>query len=258
MRSLAPLVLALGIVAAAACSDPAPRPVPAQPAATIPAPPAAPAPVPEPPKSFAAPPPAAIAASGDAGGLAAWTASRTAAFVQPLDAKGSPGGEPREVPLTSAHKLHAVYAVGAGFAIAAHDLCPDRKYFYKCLFLRAISARGEPVGGEVVATTREWIGEEVVARSGNVTAVLTSFMYVPPALFRLSLAEDGAVRVDRRDIEVDADVVAAVRLTATATGFAVLLRDEAEDSRRLIYAEIDAQGKLSVGPKRLAPGATSP
>ena len=260
MRNAVPLVAAA--MFAVACSNPEPRPAPAKapepaparPAATTPAQPPAQPPAPV----FAAPPPAAITASGDAGGLAAWTASKTSAFVQPLDARGSPTGEAREVPLTSAHKLHAVYAVGGGFAIAAHDLCPDRKYFYKCLFLRAISAKGACVGDEQIVTTREWMGEERVARSGGVTAVLTSFIYVPPAIFLFSLAPDGALRAERRDIEVDEDLVGAVRLTATPTGFAVLLRAESEAPARLIYAAIDAQGKIVEGPKRLAPGATGP
>jgi hypothetical protein len=260
VRTAALIIAAVAV--AAACSNPEPRPEPAKApgaasartATPSPTPPPAPPPAPV----FSAVPPAAISASGDTGGLAAWASSKTAAFVQPLDAEGSPTGEAREVPLTLAHKLHAVYAVGGGFAIAAHDLCPDRKYFYKCLFLRAISAKGAPVGGEQIATTREWIREELVARSGGVTAVLTSNIYIPPALMRLSLAPDGALKIERSDIEVDEDLVGAVRLTATATGFAVLLRAESGNPARLIYAAIDAQGKIVEGPRRLAPGATGP
>jgi hypothetical protein len=186
-----------------------------------------------------------MAATGDAGGLAAWTASKRTVRVQPLDAAGAPSADPREVPLTSAHRLHAVYAVGGGYAVAAHDLCPDRKYFHKCLFLRAFSAKGEPVGDEQIVRTREWIREERVARSGGVTGVLTSHMYIPPAFARLTLGPDGALAVERRDLPVAEEVVDAVRLTAAAGGFEALLRSQAEDPARSIRLEIDAEGKVT-------------
>jgi len=266
MRNASALIAAA--IIATACSNPEPQRGPAPALVVQPARPVQPiptalaasavAPALQPAKIFPAPPSGASTASGEAGGLAAWTASKQAVFLQPLDAVGAPSADPREVPLSSAHRLHAVYAVGGGFAIAAHDLCPNRKYFYKCLFLRAISAKGEPVGDEQVVTTREWIREELVARSGGVTALLTSHIYIPPALVQLSMAPDGALRIVRSDIEVDEDLVGAVRLTATAAGFSVLLRAEAEDPARPIYAAIDATGKIVDGPKRLAPGATSP
>jgi len=241
MRNASALVAAF--VTTAACSSPAPAPVPAP--ADPPAPVVVPAPEPPAPApTYAAPPPTALTAQGDAGGLAAWTASKKAFFAQPLDAKGAPIAEPREVPLTSAHRLHAVYAVGGGFAVAAHDLCPDRKYFFKCLFLRAISAKGEPVGDELIVKTREWIREERVARLGGVTGVLTSHMYIPPAFARLTLAPDGALVVDRRDLKVEEEVVDAVRLTAAEGRFVAILRSESEDPARSIRLEIDAEGKV--------------
>lgn len=246
-------IAAAAVAVAAACSDPAPRPAPAAQGLAPPvAPPAAqpvstaaaPAPAASPPTIFPAPPAGAITATGGSSGLAAWSTGRSSAFVQPLGEDGAAAGEARELPLTSAHKLHAIYPVGGGFAVAAHDLCPDRKHFFKCLFLRAVSAAGVPVGDETMVKTREWIRAELVARSGGVTGVLTAHMYIPPAFMRLSLDPGGALIVDRRDLPIEEDAVDAVRLTAEAGGFTAILRSQVDESGRPFRIAIDAAGKV--------------
>jgi hypothetical protein len=208
--------------------------------------------------AYPEPPKGAITGVSSSGGIAAWTVDRTAARVQPVSPGGSPRGAPRDVPLTAAHRLHSVYPVGGGFVLASHDLCPDRKYFYKCLFLRLLSASGEPLGDEVVTTTREWIREELVARGEGTTAVLTSHMYIPPALLVLSVDPAGALRAAQGALDVDGDLIAGVELVAAAGGYEVLLRSEVDDPRRLIYARADAGGAIVEGPKRLAPGRRRP
>lgn len=258
------LLLTATVLVALACSaeervaPAAPAPAPGAPAREADPPAAPPQDAGAGAPAFPPPPEGAITGRSPGGGIAAWSVDRTTARAQPVTAEGAPRGEPRDVPLTSAHRLHALYPVGGGFALASHDLCPDRKYFYKCLFLRLVSASGEPLGEEIAATTREWIREELVARGEGTTAVLTSHMYIPPALLVLSVDPAGSLRASRRALDVEGDLIGAVELVAIGGGFEMLLRSGVDAPSRLIYARSDEGGAIVEGPRRLPPGRRRP
>jgi hypothetical protein len=133
---------------------------------------------------------------GPGGGLVAWPRSKSQIAVVPLDAGGSAAGEAVALEIPGARKLHGIEAVGDRFFVSTHDLCPDGKFFYKCLHGLTVDGAGRPLGAVVTEVTREWIRGELHQRiDRDEVWLLRSYMYVPPVINSLRRGDDGAAEI---------------------------------------------------------------
>jgi hypothetical protein len=134
---------------------------------------------------------------GPRGGLIAWPRDEQRVALVPLSADGTPSGEVAAVELPGARSVHAVTALGDSLVVSTHDLCPDKKYFFKCLHARALDTSGKPLGEVVTGVTKEWIRDEFHERIGpDEIWVLRSHMYVPPVIDSFTAGEGGALRIE--------------------------------------------------------------
>jgi hypothetical protein len=128
---------------------------------------------------------------GAAGGLVAWPVGKGRVAVAAIDRAGSSAGPTKTLEIPGAKNVYGIEALGDRFVLVTHDLCPDQKYFFKCLYARLLDSAGKPLGAPTTEVTREWVREEFHERLGPAEIwVLRSHMYVPPVINSFGLADD--------------------------------------------------------------------
>jgi hypothetical protein len=133
---------------------------------------------------------------GPRGGLIAWPRSKTEVALLPIGSDGAPAGPAAKAEMPGARHVHAVIALDDRLVVTTHDLCPDKKYFFKCLYAQALDAAGNRVGELITEVTKEWIRDEFHERIGPASIfILRSHMYVPPVINEVALEEGGALQI---------------------------------------------------------------
>lgn len=187
---------------------------------------------------------------GPKGGLVAWPMDKERAQVIPLNPDGTVTEVGSVVEITSANSIVEILGLGERFMLTTHAVCPDKKFFFKCLHHRLIDSKGKPASDESTTVTREWIGRELSDRNwrGEVMR-LWSFMYIPPKVYSFSEVGGALTVEDLATLEGLGEVVEAEAFAADGGSWYAILRDEAGDGDHIFLSKAGARTKLGWLPR---------
>jgi len=187
---------------------------------------------------------------GPEGGLIAWPMDDGHAQLIPINGDGTVTEVGSVVGITSASGLNEILALGGSFMLSTHAVCPDKKFFFKCLHHRLLGDRGQPLGPEGTTVTKEWIGAQRTVRRSDAEIVrLWSFMYIPPRV-ETFVGSGAALNVTTvAEPKGLGEVVRAEAFAADGAGWAAVFADEANDSAHVLVTSAGA-----ATPMRWLPG----
>ncbi len=129
---------------------------------------------------------------GKNGGILAWHVTQDFLRILPIDVNGRSLGAEVDIKIPLAKQLYDIQPLGDRFWIATHGLCPDEKYFFKCLYQQLVDHNGHPLGEVHKTVTREWIYTRKDFRTSDhefYTAL--GFTYIDSVVRRISLDTGG-------------------------------------------------------------------
>ena len=130
--------------------------------------------------------------------------------------------------------------------LSTHAVCPDKKFFFKCLHHRLLGDRGQTLGTESTTVTTEWIGMEHTERvADNEIMRLWSFMYIPPVLHSFAGNGGNLTVTGVAELKGAGEIVNAEAFAVDGNHWYAVLSDETGEDGHLFVSKAGAGTKMS-------------